>query len=386
MIIVSTIIIALYSFLIIAFIVGFDRIQNSNLISTIPKTKFSIVIPFRDEAENLKTLLESLSLLNYPVELFEVLLIDDDSKDESVEIINDFLNKSLDEACLERSRKARGDINILKNKRKSNSPKKDAVEIAIKNSRFDWIITTDADCIIPQNWLLNFDAYIQTHQVKLIAAPVKYSSSNSLLDQFQLLDFLSLQGSTIGSYGVGKPFMCNGANLCYEKQTFIDVNGFDGNEHIASGDDIFLLEKIGLQNPNEVYFLKSDQSIITTNPEATFKKLISQRVRWAAKSTSYNNSFSILVSVAVFSVNALLILLFLGSIIGYYSWWVFIIFFLIKFCIDFILLFKTASFFKKQSVLKHYVWSSIVYPIYTIFIALTSFTISYSWKGRVYKK
>jgi len=376
MIIVSTIIIALYSFLIIAFIVGFDRIQNSNLISTIPKTKFSIVIPFRDEAENLKTLLESLSLLNYPVELFEVLLIDDDSKDESVKIIKRFLQGI----------EVRNDIRIIKNERISKSPKKDAVEIAIKNAHFDWIITTDADCIIPQNWLQNFDAYIQAHQVKLIAAPVTFNSSNSLLDQFQLLDFLSLQGSTIGSFGVGKPFMCNGANLCYEKQTFMDVNGFDGNEHIASGDDIFLLEKIVLQNPKEVHFLKSDQSIITTNPESTFKELISQRVRWAAKSASYSNSFSKLVSIAVFSMNALLILLFLGSLIGYYSWWIFIIIFLIKFCIDFILLFKTASFFKKQSVLKHYVWSSFVYPIYTIFIALTSFTTSYSWKGRVYKK
>jgi len=377
MIIVSIIIISLYSFLIIAFIVGFDRIQNSNSISTIPKTKFSIVIPFRDEAENLKAFLESLSLLNYPVELFEVLLIDDDSKDESVEIIKRFLPQGVG---------VRNDIHIIKNERISKSPKKDAVEIAIKNAHFDWIITTDADCIIPQNWLQNFDAYIQAHQVKLIAAPVTFNSSNSLLDQFQLLDFLSLQGSTIGSFGVGKPFMCNGANLCYEKQTFMDVNGFDGNEHIASGDDIFLLEKIVLQNPKEVHFLKSDQSIITTNPESTFKELISQRVRWAAKSASYSNSFSKLVSIAVFSMNALLILLFLGSLIGYYSWWIFIIIFLIKFCIDFILLFKTASFFKKQSVLKHYVWSSFVYPIYTIFIALTSFTTSYSWKGRVYKK
>ena len=378
MIIISAIIISLYSFLIIAFIVGFDRVESFNTQGSAPKTKFSIIIPFRDEAENLKTLLESLSKLNYPVELFEVLMIDDDSKDESVEIINAFLNKPLD--C------ARGDIKILKNEQKSNSPKKDAVEIAIKNARFDWIITTDADCIIPQNWLQNFDAFIQTHQVKLIAAPVTYNSSNSLLDQFQLLDILSLQGSTIGGFGLGKPFMCNGANLCYKKQTFLDVNGFDGNEHIASGDDIFLLEKLLLQNPKEVHFLKSNQSIITTNSEATLKELISQRVRWAAKSTSYNNSFSKLVSVTVFSINTLLILLFLGSLIGYYAWWIFIIIFLIKFCVDFILLFKIASFFKKQSVLKHYVWSSIVYPIYTIFIALTSFTTSYSWKGRTYKK
>ncbi len=382
MIIVIAIIVSLYSVLIIALIIGFDKIENFNPTSSVSKTKFSIVIPFRDEAKALPVLIKSLKQLKYPSDKFEIIFVDDDSDDDSVNIIQ----RGFDKACLERSRKAQPNIRILKNERKSGSPKKDAVKTAIAQANFDWILTTDADCIIPHDWLKTFDAFIQKHQPKLIAAPVTYLTINSLLNQFQLLDLLSLQGSTIGSFGIDKSFMCNGANLCYEKQVFLAINGFEGNEHIASGDDIFLLEKISSNYPDKVHFLKSYSAIITTKSETTLKNLISQRIRWAAKATSYKNNFSKLVSIAVFSMNFLLILLFLVSVIGYYSWINFIIIFLIKFCVDFILLFKTATFFKQQSILKHYFWSSLIYPIFIIFIALSSFTSSYSWKGRTYTK
>jgi len=380
MILVAVIIISLYSILIIAFIIGFDSLEKPKPINTVSKTSFSIVIPFRNEARVLPILLKSLQQLKYSSDKFEIIFVDDDSKDNSVSIIE----KGLDTSRL--GRDTRPDIQILTNNRKSGSPKKDAVETAIAQAKFDWILTTDADCNVPQNWLQVFDAYIQQYQPKLIAAPVTYNTANSLLKQFQLLDLLSLQGSTMGGFGIGYPFMCNGANLCYKKQAFLDINGFEGNKHIASGDDLFLLEKMVAKYPENVHFLKSDKVIITTKPEPTLKKLISQRVRWASKATSYKNNFSKLVSLSVFSMNVLLIVLFLGSIVGYYSWLLFMIVFPIKFCLDFIILFKTAIFFKQQSVLKHYFWSSLVYPIFITFIVLSSFTSNYSWKGRTYKK
>ena len=381
MIIFLSFIITLYGVLIIAFIIGFDRVENFNTPIRTPKTNFSIVIPFRNEAQSLPVLIKSLKQLEYPLDKFEIIFVDDDSKDSSVESIK----KGLDTKFFNKNF-TRPDIKIIKNSRKSGSPKKDAVETAIAQANFDWILTTDADCQIPQLWLQTFDAYIQQYQPKLIAAPVTYNVSNSLLNQFQLLDILSLQGSTIGGFGIGKPFMCNGANLCYEKKAFLDIKGFKGNEHIASGDDIFLLEKMTAEYPDKVHFLKSEKAIIMTQPEMTLKNLISQRVRWAAKATFYKNNFSKLVSVPVFSMNLILIILFLASIFGYYSWSYLLTLFVIKFCLDLILLIKTATFFKQQQVLKHYFWSSITYPIFIIFIALSSFTSSYSWKGRNYKK
>jgi len=82
----------LYLILISWFVFGFNKIQEFKKETAIQTTTFSIVIPFRNEAENLPELLKSLSNLEYPKDLFEVILVDDDSEDDSVEIIRKILD------------------------------------------------------------------------------------------------------------------------------------------------------------------------------------------------------------------------------------------------------------------------------------------------------
>jgi len=374
MIISIGIILAIYCILILSFSIGFAKVKNFNKTVSNPLSKFSIVIPFRDESENLPELLQSLSLLNYPKDLYEILFVDDDSEDDSVAI----LKKGVDFT--------QTNSTILKNNRISKSPKKDAIETAIAQAQFEWILTTDADCSVPKDWLTILDAFIQEEQPKMIAAPVGFTSNDSLLSQFQVLDFLALQATTIGAFGIEKPFLCNGANLCYKKDAFITLNGFTGNKHMASGDDIFLLEKMIASYPNKVKFLKSNKAVVRTKPEFTLTNLISQRVRWAAKSTAYSSSFAKLVGLTVLSINSVLIFLLLGSVLGYFSWIFFGFIYLLKFSVDFILLFQMASFINQKRNLIHTVWVAILYPIFSIFIVLKSFTSEYSWKGRNFKK
>ena len=75
-------------------IYGFTKINHFEFIGLPPKTSFSIIIPFRNEAENLPVLLESFSKLNYPTDLFEVILIDDESEERLQ--IADFILQILD--------------------------------------------------------------------------------------------------------------------------------------------------------------------------------------------------------------------------------------------------------------------------------------------------
>ena len=375
MIIFSGIILALYCSLIIAFIVGFDKVENFKLTKLLPKTKFSVIIPFRNETANLKSLLHSVSLLNYPKELYEILFIDDESEDDSVHLIKNFTSKN-----------DKLNIKIISNNRRSISPKKDAIETAILQAKYDWIVTTDADCILSENWLKTFDVYIQKYQPKLIAAPVTYITKRTLLNQFQLLDFLSLQASTIGSYGIHKPFLCNGANLCYQKQAFIKMNGFKGNENIASGDDIFLLEKMVKQYPNKVRFLKSNEVIVKTQPQPTFKGLLSQRIRWAAKTTAYTNNFAKFVGFTVLLMNLLVILTLLLTIFNIFQWELLFAIITIKLLLDFILLNRVFNFFKQKILLKYYFIGSLFYPFFSMFVAIVSFQKTYNWKGRQFKK
>ncbi|MCF6297279.1 MAG: glycosyltransferase [Flavobacteriaceae bacterium] len=378
MIVISITILIIYSILILFFVKGFYQVKLFTSDNLSPKSNFSIVIPFRNEAENLLELLQSISQINYPKNKFEIILINDDSNDNSVEIIEKFKIKL-------QKLEAKFEIFIINNHQKSNSPKKDAIETAIKSSKFDWIITTDADCILPTEWLKTIDQFIQKKSPKMIVGPVTYVVNNSFLDQFQLLDFISLIGSTIGSFGINKPFLCNGANLCYSKNVFKEVGKFDNNNNIASGDDIFLLEKIVNKYPDKVHFLKSQQALVITKPQPNFNKLLAQRLRWASKATTYTQWFGKFVGVSVFLMNLSIVILLILSSLNIIPWLLFSIILLMKFFVDFTLISQTLFFTKQSRNIIFYPITSVFYPFFNVFVVFLSiFKIKFHWKERLF--
>ena len=364
--IVLHIIILSYCLAIIALIYGFTKVNTINYIGLQPKTKFSIIVPFRNEAENLPVLLDSLSQLNYPMELFEVILVDDFSEEK-------FKVQSL-----------KFKVSFINNIRVSNSPKKDAIVTAMQIVNTDWIITTDADCVVNKNWLLTLDNYIQLHNVSMIAGAVTYDCNNSFLHQFQQLDLASLQGATIGSFGIKKGFMCNGANFAYTKSFFQKLNGFEGNDGIASGDDVFLLQKaVCYRNfgTEKTHYLKSKNNIVITKPLNDWKSLFYQRVRWASKTSSYQSSFGKGLGILVFMGNLSLVLSLAFSVLGLFSFLNILSLFALKFGIDSVLIYKTHHFLNKNKI--HYlIISSLIYPFFSVSVALYSLYGKYEWKGR----
>ncbi|WP_104735427.1 glycosyltransferase family 2 protein [Hanstruepera ponticola] len=364
----------LYLLLIGGFIIGFDNVNNFKEKLLVPKTKFSIVIPFRNESDNLPRLLDSILQLEYPKELYEILLIDDASTDDSVLIIKSHLKDTL------------YDWTILKNNPNTSSPKKDALKIGISESKYDWIITTDADCILPEEWLNIYDTVVQNSAYSLIAGPVAYKKPKSFLDHFQNLDFISLMGSTIGSFGLKKPFMANGANLAYKKALFHQLNGFEDDSNIASGDDVFLLQKAVRYNSEQVGYLKAEGAIVLTNPQPTWQQLVYQRVRWASKSIYYKSAFSIFTAFTVFFMNILCVILLLSSITGLTNFFTFLSLFVFKSFLDFILINKTSGFLGHQIPFIRFLISSILYPFFTTYIVTISTFKNYDWKGRTFNK
>ena len=372
MIFVLYIITSLYCLSIIALIYGFTKVNSFDSLGLKPKTKFSIVVPFRNEDENLPKLLDSLSKLNYPMELFEVILVDDAS------------DCRLQIADFRPERQRTGEafkISLIDNIRISNSPKKDAITTAMKAAKNDWIITTDADCKVNKDWLLVLDNYIQTHQVSMIAGAVTYNCNNSFLHHFQQLDLASLQGATIGSFGLGKGFMCNGANFAYTKTLFQELNGFDGNDGITSGDDVFLLQKAVAQYPEKVHYLKSINNIVSTKPLNDWKSLFHQRVRWASKTSSYQSGFGIGLGLIVFGGNLSLVVGCGLWVVGLASWFNIVGLFLLKFFVDIVLIYKANSFLTKNRI-RYLVLSSLFYPFFSVIVALYASFGKYEWKGR----
>ena len=375
MIIIIFLITTLYLLLIGSFIYGFDKVDDFKLEESQPQTKFSVIIPFRNESENLQELIGSIAELNYPTSMFEIILIDDNSTDDSVTIIQK-----------EQASFSSLNIKLLANEHLTNSPKKDAIAKGINNASHEWIVTTDADCVLPKYWLDCYDYFIKSTTSNVLVAPVTYKKTKSFLERFQLLDVMSLQGATIGGFGLKKPFLCNGANLAYKKRFFRDINGFEGNTNIASGDDIFLLEKAIKHEKNTIHYIKNNQITVTTIPQPSFKSLKSQRVRWAAKTSSYKNAFAKLTGFIVLVMNALIVCLPLLVLVQVISLKTFIYTFAIKFLIDFLLLFKTARFLEQEQYLASYFFSSILYPFFSVYIAFISVFKGYKWKDRAYTK
>ena len=363
----------IYVLFIGAFIYGFFKSEKVQIKHFDAKTSFTIVVPFRNEKEHLPKLLMSLSFLDYPKKLFEVILVDDDSEEEFRIQNLEFVMKCLDSR-----------IQVIKNNRKTNSPKKDAINTAIAMAKNEWIITTDADCMVPSNWLKIINSYILSAQKRMVASGVGLIEEKGFLHQFQHLDFLSLQGVTIGSFGIGKPFMCNGANFAYEKAFFNELNGFEGNSDIASGDDVFLLQKAIDYEPKSVGFCKSFLSIVETTSELSWKALFFQRVRWASKSSAYVDWFSKSLALVVFLTNLFFVVSCMLCVIGLFRYENLLFYFGIKFLVDFIMIQKSATFFQQR--VRFVLICSLIYPFFTSAVALYSLFGNYSWKGRSFSK
>lgn len=378
MIISILVICVIYSILILFLNRGIDKLQTPIQDYSTAKTDFSILVPFRNEEKVLPDLLKSIALLHYESDRFEIILIDDDSHDDSVKIITCF-----------KEQHPELNIVLVTKTGNSSSPKKDALKQGVNLASHPWILTTDADCIVPENWLHAFDSLIRQKSLKMIVAPVSYKAETGFIHKFQILDFLSLQGTTMGIFGMKnysfiKPFLCNGANLCYKKESFIEVDGYKGNEHIASGDDVFLLEKMYAEYPQEVEFIKSKDAVVQTSSKSTLKSLLQQRVRWAAKTIAYTHIFAKLVGVLVFLTNISLLLGLYLALTGYVPSLYFGFIFLIKFNFDFLLLYKTATFFDQKQQMQSYFLSSLLYPFFTVVVVLLSFQKNYTWKNRKY--
>ncbi|AWI24749.1 glycosyltransferase family 2 protein [Flavobacterium pallidum] len=353
------VILMLYCAMIFSLVYGFSRVKPFVFEKVSQKTKFSIVVPFRNEKENLPALLESLSTLDYPEDLYEVILIDDDSEDGFSPKVPGF--------------------RVVQNIRVSASPKKDAILTAIAIAKHEWIVTTDADCIVPQKWLATIDAFVQKHSCEMVAGAVTYNLNGAFLQHFQQSDLAALQGVTMGCFGLGKPFMCNGANFAYTRDIFTKLEGFNGNDKHAGGDDVFLLQKAIAAFPEKVGYLKSAFHIVATKPVETFSGLFYQRVRWASKTASYQSVFGKLIGILALLGNmawiAGLVLLLMDL-----NQPLLLTLLLLKWLSDGWLITKTNQFLGNRT--RYYLLSAISYPFFSTVVALYSLIGKYEWKGR----
>jgi cellulose synthase/poly-beta-1,6-N-acetylglucosamine synthase-like glycosyltransferase len=335
-------------------------------------TQFTVIIPARNEAANIKACVDSILNQDYPTDAFEIIVIDDFSEDDTAFIVQALSQQSPQVRLLKLADHCKEGETL--------AYKKKAIEIAVAQAKGDWILTTDADCIVPTRWLFLYNAYIQANQPSFVAAPVMFIKTAGILNQFQLLDFLALQGITAAAVGAGKHSMSNGANLGFEKAAFIAVGGYQGVDHIASGDDMFLMHKMKQTLHKPVGYLFHPDAIVLTAAMDTWKGFIMQRIRWASKARYYDDRSITMVLTLVYFFNlSFVCLAFMGS------WSTLLIALAFKTFFELFFLDPVAKFFKLQPELKYFVFYQPIHIVYNIAAGLFGQLKTYSWKGRKVK-
>lgn len=358
-----------YTCLILGFLRGWRQLPG--ISTTEPyQTNISIVIPFRNEQNNLNLLLNRLKKQTYPASMFEILFINDHSTDQSEEIISQNTDSTRELKLLHLNKKESG--------------KKQAIRKGIRHSKGELLITLDADCTPGMRWIESMAIFYQLYKPDMIIGPVIMSPGNTYLSHIFSLEFKSLLASTAGAAGNNQPIMCNGANLAFKKSV---INEFATvYEHpSASGDDMFLLEAMKRKGKS-IQFCKSGVASVYTTAPTTLRQFINQRIRWASKSKHYKDFRLKYVAISVFLINLGLLGLLIGTIFKCEFFFYFLGILILKSIVDLTLLIPVIKHFNIRTVLKarYFVPIQLLYPLYSLLTAILSQFFCYKWKERSY--
>jgi cellulose synthase/poly-beta-1,6-N-acetylglucosamine synthase-like glycosyltransferase len=342
----------------------------------LPATFISVIVVARNEEENIVHLLQDIENQRYATGQYEVIIVDDHSSDRTVEVVEAF--------AIEASFRVR----ILKLADLVQQPlpdgnyKKTGIEWGVREAQGELIVTTDGDCRVGKNWLQTYGTFYASSGAKFISGPVTFFDEKSVFEKMQTVEFASLIGSGAATLAMGIPTMCNGANLAYEKAVFEEVSGYNGVSGTASGDDLFLLHKVYTKYADKVFFLKSQEAIVSTHAKATIQEFYWQRKRWAGKWNLYKDKRVTLLAVFVFVCNASLTASLVALTCGFLPLNLFFAGLGLRFGVEFIMLASVLTFLQKPQASWWIIPLQAFYFLYVTFFGLVAQKKGYVWKER----
>jgi cellulose synthase/poly-beta-1,6-N-acetylglucosamine synthase-like glycosyltransferase len=363
-----------YILFVIFLIKGWEGLKHTD-VNKVDDLNITVLIPVRNEIGNVHRLVRCLEDQSYPRGNYEVIFIDDNSEDGTLE------------ALRERSAKGNLKLKIIKLEKACvayNSFKKAAITQGIRAAKGDYILLTDGDVHMGKHWIQSYASRFSQKDVKFISGPVVMESTNFLQD-IQSIEFASLIGTGAAFIHYGIPVMCNGANLAFEKDVFWEVDGYEDNKDVVSGDDEFLMYKVHKNYPLKVSFLKSPHCLVRIPPVYSLKDFYYQRRRWSGKWKKHANTNSKILAVYIFIAHVSFMMLLLFLALHKIPLFAIILFFLIKLILEYFFFKNIFRFYAKPLNIFPFVISSLLYSIYAITFGILSNTGGYKWKGRQYK-
>ena len=323
----------------------------------------SVVIPFRNEEQNVLKCVESLKTQVLGEAEVEFIFIDDHSEDASVEMLQEVVKND-------------PRFRLIKSDGKG---KKDALRTGIYASKFDFIGTLDVDCLVGENWLTQIKEELKNVSCDFLILPVLVERPNSFFGDVAFTEWCSLAGITGGAAMSGDALMCNGGNLVFRKKLY-ELYDIPNEHSVSSGDDMFLMiqaKKVGV-----VSYGKEVALIARTTLPGNLVGFINQRVRWAGKSKKMNDPSILRFGLFLLSFEMMLIALAVTNVFNGGNWFYFTAILTTKIAFEFRLMNAMSRVFNIPWSFTSLVVLSLLHPFYTIFVALLSLVYKPDWKGR----
>ncbi|MCX7983323.1 MAG: glycosyltransferase [Bacteroidetes bacterium] len=328
----------------------------------------SVIIAARNEETTIGQCLHSVLTQEYPINRFEVIVVDDHSTDHTVQRVQDL-------------QRGYSNLKLLHN---NNSGKTSAITLGISKARGEIIATTDADCTVTPQWLLRIASHFREGTV-LVAGPVVYDNSptrGSPLTDFDRIELLGLVTVAAGLIGVGRPIICNGANLAYKKSTFLLVGGFGTSS--VDNDDELLMSRFLEKNLGTIDFMWEPDALVTTKQMNTLRSFLFQRIRWASKKGHYNDRTVFIELTLLYFFFASL---FINLLVGFL--WDTMVLLPVglayggKIILDYFTLRLGADLWKQHLPIPMFFLAEIFHVPYIVIVACIAQCISIRWKGRI---
>lgn len=350
----------IYVLMILSFAIGWVKTPTFHPKKKAENQLLSLIVCCKNEAHNLPNLFQSIEKQTSPN--FEVIFANDHSIDETGQLLADFCTRFPHAKTFDTS--GRG--------------KKNALREVISRAEAEIIACTDADCILLPNHLQLISDYFAEKKPDLLLGGVKINANNTLFQNLQALEFISLIASTAGACGLGSPIMSNGANIAFTKDIWNKYNPELHDEEL-SGDDVFLMMAVKKAG-GKIDFLKASEAVVGTNPQKTLKNFLNQRARWTSKTKSYTDWQTIFVATLIFTLSILFLALFMG---GFWDKTLFItlaIAFVAKWLSDTAFLTLFLPFYNQRRLIPYTLALSVVYPIYIVYSASAGLFGKFRWK------
>jgi len=329
----------------------------------------SLVIVYRDEKYNLERLIKGLESQSINKAKLEIILINDHSTDGSFVLIEKLIKHS--------------SLTIRHINLEGELGKKAGISLGVRQASNDLILCTDADCDLPPNWINSMIQPFGKKEVKMVLGAVRLSGAKGWFQTLQKVEFSTLMAITLLTCRRERAILSNGANYAFRKAAFEESGAYANNLSVNTGDDVFLLHALKRKfGKTCVVFSEKESSVVSTPAKTNYASFFNQRIRWASKSKNYKDLDTIKIGTIIFAVNLTMLWVFVGALLQLYSLQFFIGCFLFKWVLDLFLMQQLPLFLRPTSIVKGTFVLSILYPFYSVGIALLSLFYRPQWKGR----